>query len=768
MKIISLEVYNLLSFNEFELNLDQGHESGITVVGPNGGGKSNLTRIIDFVLNVVDYARFISRSTNTNTLYLNILKSFAQSSHYDPKEDKYINASRQIKIKLLLGEAEKQKMLIFLKAALLSTLLNELGNKVENITQLEPWINRNLNFDTVNCLNQGDLEVKHGGTENESWSVRYIFEVNNKKYHWLVLDRDYSSCIFPEGFRTGTNVFQKQFRELLFGSEFCQLKSNDGKIPKPLLDFSFETICNNLPIIETGTFPLTVKSSDLSTPEFNCKIFRDFIEVFGGDKFDINNEFKIADLFSILLRESVLIHGESIRGFGISGTPTPVLGLYSMEQFNEVISNRNPTTLPLRLFKLKTGSLSEKQLFFQIQQIFKDITDDMTFDVQLATYSFLGKKISAVGPGINDIRNDNTQIPSQISEDVPQTGIQLYVVVNSPKTPKDLRIELTGSGYWEALIIADALSDLENKVLVLDEPAVSFHSTWQRSLNSYIASRIENANSQLILITHSPDLINVDKPERLKSIVRIDNQTGDSKAYCYSKPNKNTNNKNINNKEANEFFSEALKFPHVLSLLFAKYVVLLEGETELGALPTWFKKAKLEKNFDISFFSVGGDQNFKKIAAFLNTFKIPFAIFCDGKIFNIELNHFILKQVKDVMHPNCKIKKCSLCNFTNEHRNKENNKMNSTIFEEEKEIGQSFGVFTWATTLNDDKNAVGSVAIENFEDFLKFVKLDKQLKELDCKYTKSKILYGSYIAQECDCPKEMKDLFDKICNYLEA
>ena len=73
-------------------------------------------------------------------------------------------------------------------------------------------------------------------------------------------------------------------------------------------------------------------------------------------------------------------------------------------------------------------------------------------------------------------------------------------------------------------------------------------------------------------------------------------------------------------------------------LLFANAVILLEGETELGAIPIWCTKgARSEKksspdDLNVAFFSVGVIK-FRTYLTDLDRFGIPWAVICDGELF---------------------------------------------------------------------------------------------------------------------------------------
>lgn len=76
------------------------------------------------------------------------------------------------------------------------------------------------------------------------------------------------------------------------------------------------------------------------------------------------------------------------------------------------------------------------------------------------------------------------------------------------------------------------------------------------------------------------------------------------------------------------------------ALLFASGAVLLEGETELGALPLWFAKSQAAQelgdpeSLHLRFYNVGGDTHFKAPLTLLAALGIPWAIVCGGWLFD--------------------------------------------------------------------------------------------------------------------------------------
>jgi hypothetical protein len=67
--------------------------------------------------------------------------------------------------------------------------------------------------------------------------------------------------------------------------------------------------------------------------------------------------------------------------------------------------------------------------------------------------------------------------------------------------------------------------------------------------------------------------------------------------------------------------------------LFSRAVFLVEGETELGALPVWFEGLGFSlARRDIAIYTVLGDTVFPIPVLLLQEFAVPWAIVCDGKV----------------------------------------------------------------------------------------------------------------------------------------
>ena len=91
---------------------------------------------------------------------------------------------------------------------------------------------------------------------------------------------------------------------------------------------------------------------------------------------------------------------------------------------------------------------------------------------------------------------------------------------------KEINVYQLSSGEKQLLIILLTVLIQDNKpsILLMDEPEISLHIEWQRKLIKYI--RELNPNVQLIIATHSPDIIMdgwLDKIFNLQDLVIRDN-----------------------------------------------------------------------------------------------------------------------------------------------------------------------------------------------------------------------------------------------------
>ncbi len=172
-------------------------------------------------------------------------------------------------------------------------------------------------------------------------------------------------------------------------------------------------------------------------------------------------------------------------------------------------------------------------------------------------------------------------------------------------------------------------------VVALDEPAVNLSPTLQRRLSNQLTRQ---DGTQVLLITHSPYLVPMGKMTDLGRIVRISAGPSDGTSTV---------------RRLLDVLPGVTPVPglrghwrqllagraDVRGALFAAGVILVEGETELGAFDQWFRQAEAKgkklptpESLNVLLLPVGGDSLFGQYVGYLDAFGIPWTIVCDGPV----------------------------------------------------------------------------------------------------------------------------------------
>ncbi|KKC30235.1 ATP-dependent nuclease [Caldanaerobacter subterraneus] len=164
-------------------------------------------------------------------------------------------------------------------------------------------------------------------------------------------------------------------------------------------------------------------------------------------------------------------------------------------------------------------------------------------------------------------------------------------------------------------------------ILGLDEPEIHLHPYMQRSLIKYIYSILLNENAefssllkelfnidkilgQAIIVTHSPNILLND----YRQIVRFYPFQG------YSIKIKSGVEIKLNSQEEKHLL---MNFPYIKEAFFSKCVIVVEGETEFGALPIWGEKILGDMDeYGISIIKAGGKKSAIPVSKLLEQFDI--------------------------------------------------------------------------------------------------------------------------------------------------
>lgn len=171
-----------------------------------------------------------------------------------------------------------------------------------------------------------------------------------------------------------------------------------------------------------------------------------------------------------------------------------------------------------------------------------------------------------------------------------------------------------GDGIISLLYIVNALYDSrEDSILVFDEPELSLHPQMIRNLGGLLAEYA--ASRQIVIFTHSPFLVSWDSIAAGAEIARVYKERADSVLA------------QVPRETINELPSSRGGWtnPHMLgtdataALFLDDEIVVVEGQEDVGLLPTVFKEAGVEQRGTVfGWGSGGGDGNPRRIVALLH------------------------------------------------------------------------------------------------------------------------------------------------------
>jgi hypothetical protein len=461
-----------------------------------------------------------------------------------------------------------------------------------------------------------------------------------------------------------------------------------------------------------------------------------------------NRAYSLARVLRLVFGNGFVMVAEQLRG---QGTTRPA-GFYAWDEL--VASPQSePYALPIRLFALKNGSQENRARFARIVQAFESLAPGRSFDV-----SFEATTLPPVASPAEAPFADAEAMP-------PGLGAAVTVLIlqggrdDRSNRRQEIPVAQVGAGTWEALVVAEAMAQIENRVTVLDEPALNLHPTWQHLLRT----QLREAVGQIILITHSPNLVPMSEQSDLDRLVRFENERGATRAHRLPV--------GLDPEMVTKITREFALSADARALLFARGAVLVEGETELGVLPTWFREAAegariaTPDELDLGFYCVGGDSNFKPMITLLHGLGIPFAVICDGAIFNVEgsRTRHIFTQVC-----NAGVDAPQLVAFLREKVDGPGKtKMTQELFERQQALGRANGIFTLARGWTTANKKLGTAGDESFEAFLDVVAQGK-LEEAASTVGPSKVRRGRWIAEIVSCPNEVAQCYSEMFGRLGA
>lgn len=544
-----------------------------------------------------------------------------------------------------------------------------------------------IGADALTPLTQGEIVTDLIDTTLGQWTLGYEFDVNGESFRWVL-----------EGAPSaGSIVRVSDVRPGVSNYGFAQkLDLDEDRAPKK--PFAFADL---LPLTgEARSLSLDGSANPVREP------VRDWAALAG---------IPIAEMQGRSYSFAWVLRTLLARGLNLLGDfRQPPANEYSVAETGFDPSPADGSRLPVRLFRLKNGNPDERAQFAASQELFTRLTG-LEFEITLAT-------------------STSTSASAQRDEQTATVLISLVV----GRQGRDLPVEFAGAGIWEALLLSATLSDSAGRVALLDEPARNLHPTLQRRL----LGEVRRAPGQFIVTTHSPYLVSFDENTEITSTIRFDLRDGATRT------SRLVNGDTKDDARLRKVLGESAD---ARSLLFARGVILVEGGTELGALPEWFGKSETADKhgtpdaLNVAIVSVDGDPGYGTFVRFLHGLGVPLAIVCDGGIFRFGIGKpQIFKQVVDA-------------GVSAEELRSVIDNSSAYKFTDIRDIGTRNGIFTVATDWDAPAEAI--------ESYIEKVAPGK-LAEAKAIVGKSKPRQGRHVATITDCPMEVNALYAKILEHL--
>lgn len=307
----------------------------------------------------------------------------------------------------------------------------------------------------------------------------------------------------------------------------------------------------------------------------------------------------------------------SIAGRGIVTTENlrrPPVRLYTLEEARTGLAVEDAGDLPLEFYRRKNGGDGQRDRFRELQDRFARMT---------------GRRFDLAATIVPQPAPPGTTMPDVLD-------VELQVESRAGWIP----IEHAGAGLWEALVALSAAVPEPGQVVFLDEPAAHLHSSWQREFLRYLRTQ-----HQIVMITHSPFLVPADSPDDFSRVIRLARSSDGARALGMGQGD-------VPSAWKERWRQILAGSADARAVLFARGVLLVEGETEVGAFGRWFNDAKVVGGSDkgaealnLVIISVDGDWNFGPYVSYLEHLQIPWAILADGPALSPDYEHSLSKSL---------------------------------------------------------------------------------------------------------------------------
>jgi len=576
MILHGIKAYNFMSLRDCTIDELDDHLNFL--VGPNGCGKTTVFRALKVIRDIFQFGKTIP--------FNQLCTRGVIPQEIDLTIDVEFNMSW-----------EKELITTFICASLSRPydLPNALSSKLpqpmdpinaEGSVAFSNWLLHLFRPETLPFLFRGKLHLSYRSQSYENLRLNYTFDHESLPITFTIrpIDSILVRGIVPENISGG-------YLPLNVLVDFFQGTNSLQDLVNLLTRQSFPAANSIDPVaclLYLGEKKVTLGIDSMNSQQAFLPAQRRFAELSGNlNLASLSNRFFTFGYVLQTLLKQAFVFTNNLR------IPVTGIATYSKEEVTKPeIDLDNEQQIPLLLYHLKNGDFSEGTRFQRIQKSFTELVgEDLGFDIYA--------------------KFENAQ----------QSELSIEIQVTDPDG--EIPLAYHGAGIWEALMLSTILDESEGRVILLDEPASNLHPGMQHKL----VKALNDVPGQVIVVTHSAHMLPTIAEDFYK--VRRMQKTRNGtlvKGLESSGPLK-----------SGKIEKELNKSSDLAGLLFADGVILVEGETEIGALDEWFTKSAISQgkafsDLNLVVYWVGGKSNLPFHMHFLSEFSVPWVVICDGDV----------------------------------------------------------------------------------------------------------------------------------------
>jgi ABC-type transport system involved in cytochrome c biogenesis ATPase subunit len=466
MRLTSLAATDALSFKALKTTIPEGLS---VVVGPNGSGKTNLSRLLRLGLDGI--AAAASRSPDE------MERDWASAGWYG-------SPTFEVRIGVEFDTRPEQALIHdWARAAVLTAMVNPAMGEM-------PLLEEYLGDLGAEFLTSGELVIRRLPQLHQRWTVGW--ETRNPKAHvGLWATQALAVGPLPEEVTLGPLGSIQQI--LLKDGPLPSLNAHTVQNPEVIAEKTRVLGGFTLLDVLKGARPVEMVARPLGggpeVPPMDRLVERVPAQHRAG-----RDHITFADVLSHLMTDALVV---------TDNRRAPWPRRVSVEALTKLTGVEDGSGLAGSLLILKNGDAAQRRRYQDLTTTFNEVTG-RTLDVQ--------------------------QRPDLATEPATSLAVTPVIVDQHPDTDEavDVPLHLAGAGLEEAALLALLLTD-DHKTLVLDEPATNLSATAQRRFLTALRQR--RGEQQTLIITHSPHLIPASDVNDLKMVTRLDRRAGRTTAH---------------------------------------------------------------------------------------------------------------------------------------------------------------------------------------------------------------------------------------------